>query len=158
MAVAAVRDHTETRAALARWLASQVGGEPVTVGELSIPGLSGFSNETILFEAEWDGRRHPLVVRVEPSGHQVFPSTEFDAQVEVLRALHADGSVPVPEILWFEPDRSILGDRFLVMARVDGEVPADNPSYHDQGWLPALPAEGQAAVWNNGIDAMARVH
>lgn len=128
------------------------------MGELSIPGLSGFSNETLLFDATWDGAVHHLVIRVEPSGHQVFPSTAFDEQVKVLRALHADGAVPVPEVLWFEEGTGVLGARFACMRRVDGEVPADNPCYHVEGWMPALDSVGQRRVWDNGIDAMAAVH
>lgn len=132
------------------------------MGELSIPGLSGFSNETLLFDATWDDGTGPatrsLVVRVEPSGHQVFPSTEFDTQVRVLRALRAEGSVPVPEVLWFEEDRSVLGDRFLAMPRIEGRVPADNPSYHAEGWVVALSEAERAQMWECGIDAMAAVH
>lgn len=139
MAVSVERDPVATRGVLSGWLAERTGAADVAVGELSIPGLSGFSNETLIFDATWDAgsgpEAHGLVIRVEPSGHQVFPSTEFDAQVRVLRALHDEGSVPVPEVLWFEEDRSILGDRFVVMARVDGQVPADNPSYHAEGWF-----------------------
>ncbi|MFP5256002.1 MAG: phosphotransferase family protein [Acidimicrobiia bacterium] len=158
MAVSSARDEEVTRSALTAWLASQVGEADVTVGALAIPELSGFSNETILVEATWGGDRHPLVVRVEPSGHQVFPSTAFDEQVAVLRALGADGTVPVPPVLWFEEDRSVLGDRFLVMPRIEGQVPADSPSYHAEGWMPSLPRHEQAEVWEAGLDAMAAVH
>jgi aminoglycoside phosphotransferase (APT) family kinase protein len=162
VAIAADRDLAATRRRLARWLAARTGVDRVDVGELSVPGLSGFSNETILLDATWDEGSgpvsHALVVRVEPSGHQVFPSTEFDAQVRVLQALRAEGSVPVPAVRWFEQDRSVLGDRFLVMERVVGEVPADNPSYHADGWLPALDEGARAAVWTAGIDTMAAIH
>ena len=34
----------------------------------------------------------------------------------------------------------MLGARFACMARVEGEVPADNPGYHGEGWMPALDA------------------
>src|SRR5690606_38512267 len=143
MAVATERDQAETRAALAGWLERQTGS-PAEVGPLAIPGLSGFSNETILLDATWAGATHELVIRVEPTGHQIFPSTAFDDQVRVLGALATAGSVPVPEVLWFEQDPSVLGDRFLVMPRVDGEVPADNPSYHADGWMTALSEADQA--------------
>ncbi len=158
MAVAADRDHDKTRADLAGWLAARTGAADVTVGELTIPGLSGFSNETLLFEATWDGEAHPLVIRVEPTGHTVFPATAFDAQVEVMRALRSEGSVPVPDVLWFEEDASILGARFACMARVEGEVPADNPGYHGEGWMPALDDAGQRRVWESGLDTMAAIH
>ena len=158
MAVSTERDPVALRTDLATWLADRTGAAEVEVGEVGIPGLSGFSNETLLFEATWDGEVHPLVIRVEPTGHTVFPATAFDEQVQVMRTLHAEGSVPVPEVLWFEEDPSILGARFVCMARVDGQVPADNPGYHGEGWMPALDAEGQRRVWESGLDTMARIH
>ena len=158
MAVSTERDPVALRADLASWLAQQTGAASVEVGEVSIPGLSGFSNETLLFEATWNGAPHQLVIRVEPTGHSVFPATEFDTQVAVLRALQQDGTVPVPEVLWFEEDTAILGARFLCMRRVDGAVPQDVPSYHAEGWVPALPPERQRRVWESGLGAMAAVH
>lgn len=158
MAVSTERDPVALRADLARWLTEQTGAADVEVGEVSIPGLSGFSNETLLFEARWSGEAHPLVIRVEPTGHTVFPATAFDTQVQVMRALHAEGTVPVPEILWFEESTSILGARFLCMRRVEGEVPADNPGYHGEGWMTALAPEAQRRVWESGIDTMGRIH
>jgi aminoglycoside phosphotransferase (APT) family kinase protein len=158
MAVSTERDPVALRADLASWLGRQTGADDVTVGEVSIPGLSGFSNETLLFDATWSGQVHPLVIRVEPTGHTVFPATAFDAQVQVMRALHAEGTVPVPEILWFEEDPSILGARFACMAKVDGQVPADNPGYHGAGWMLELSPDQQRRVWDSGIATMARVH
>jgi aminoglycoside phosphotransferase (APT) family kinase protein len=162
VAVSKERDPAATRAALAEWLAKQTGAGEVEVGEVTIPGLSGFSNETLLFDATWDDGGgpvpHGLVIRVEPSGHTVFPSTEFDLQVQVLEALGAEGSVPVPEVVAFEQDTSILGDRFLAMRRVDGQVPPDTPSYHQEGWFPDLPPEIRGRIWTSGLDTMGAIH
>jgi aminoglycoside phosphotransferase (APT) family kinase protein len=158
MAVSTERDPVATRAGLAAWLGAQTGAASVEVGELSIPGLSGFSNETLLFDATWDGEVHPLAIRVEPTGHTVFPATAFDAQVAVMEALGAEGSVPVPEVLWFEQDPSLLGARFLCMARVSGTVPADSPGYHGAGWMTELDEAGQRRVWESGLDTMAAIH
>ncbi|MET0902540.1 MAG: phosphotransferase family protein [Acidimicrobiales bacterium] len=158
MAVSTERDPVALRGDLGRWLSAQTGAQPVEVGEVSIPGLSGFSNETLLFEATWDGEVHPLVIRVEPTGHTVFPATAFDTQVQVMRALRAEGTVPVPDVLWLEEDPSILGARFLCMRRVDGQVPADATGYHGDGWMLALPPDRQRRLWESGIDTMARIH
>ena len=158
MAVSTERDPVALRTDLARWLAARTGEGSVEVGEVSIPGLSGFSNETLLFEATWHGEVHPLVIRVEPTGHTVFPATAFDTQVQVMQALHREGSVPVPEVLWCEEDPSILGARFLCMRRVDGQVPADATGYHGTGWMTALSPDRQQRLWESGIDAMARIH
>jgi aminoglycoside phosphotransferase (APT) family kinase protein len=162
VAVSKERDPEATRATLAAWLSERTGVLEVEVGEVSIPGLSGFSNETLLFDATWDDGAgpvaHGLVIRVEPSGHTVFPSTEFDTQVAVLRALAAEGSVPVPDVLWFEEDTGVLGDRFVVMPRIAGDVPPDTPSYHQEGWFPALTDEQRRTVWNSGLDTMGAIH
>lgn len=162
MAVAKERDPVATQRALAEWLAARTGAGDVQVGEVSIPGLSGFSNETLLFDATWDDgdgpATHGLVIRVEPSGHTVFPATAFDLQVQVMQALHAEGSVPVPEVLWFEEDTGVLGDRFVAMRRVEGQVPPDTPSYHVDGWFPALPEAQRRRVWECAHDTMAAIH
>lgn len=158
MAVSTERDPIATRARLARWLEARTGAERVEVGELTIPGLSGFSNETLLFDATWGGDVHPLAIRVEPSGHTVFPSTAFDAQVQVMQALGAEGSVPVPAVLWFDKDTDVLGARFVVMERVEGQVPGDSPSYHADGWMPALDPPARRRVWESGLDTMAAIH
>jgi aminoglycoside phosphotransferase (APT) family kinase protein len=162
VAVSKDRDPVATQATLSAWLAEQTGAASVEVGPVSIPGLSGFSNETLLFDATWDDgagpATHPLVIRVEPSGHTVFPATEFDTQVDVLRKLGAEGTVPVPDVLWFEEDTGVLGDRFLVMPRVAGEVPPDTPSYHQEGWFPGLTDEQRGTVWTSGIDTMGAIH
>ena len=158
MAVSTERDPQATRADLARWLEARTGAEGVEVGEVSIPGLSGFSNETLLFDATWDGDVHRLVIRVEPTGHTVFPATAFDAQVQVMQALATEGSVPVPPVLWFEQGTDVLGSRFVCMERVEGEVPADNPGYHGEGWMTALDGAGQQRVWESGLDTMAAIH
>lgn len=158
MAVSTGRDPIATRAALSAWLRRQTGADHVEVGELTIPGLSGFSNETLLFDATWNGEVHGLVIRVEPTGHTVFPSTAFDAQVRVMEALGAEGSVPVPEVRWFEQGTEVLGSRFVCMSRVEGQVPTDNPGYHGEGWMPALDEAGQRRVWESGLDTMAAIH
>ena len=66
--------------------------------------------------------------------------------------------MPVPEVLWFEEDTAVLGDRFVVMPRIDGEVPPDTPSYHQEGWFPGLTDAQRATVWNSGIDTMGAIH
>jgi aminoglycoside phosphotransferase (APT) family kinase protein len=160
--VAVQRDDEQARTSLAAWLARVTGGTDVEVGALSRPDAAGYSNETLLLDASWTlgGRRRlrSLVVRVEPTGHTVFPHSTFERQARVLRALHADGTVPVPEVLFVEDDPSVLGAPFLVMEQVPGRVPPDTPSYHTEGWFSAQPPALQAAMWWAGVEAMAAVH
>jgi aminoglycoside phosphotransferase (APT) family kinase protein len=151
-------DQEEVRARLARWLSAKLGYE-VSLTALPGPAFSGFSNETLLFDATWDARKLGMAVRLEPSGHQVFPDAAFSTQVRVIRSLERTG-VRAPRILWDEPhpDPSVLGGAFFVMERVDGRAPPDNPPYHVAGWLHEVSPEIRARIWWNGLEQMAAVH
>lgn len=161
MALPSPRQPEEARAALAGWLAVQVGRE-VVVGAVGGPPATGFSNETIIFDATWDGGagpvEHRLVARVEPTSHTVFPEDTFELQHRVLTALAAGSDVPVPPVRWFESDPSVLGAPFMVMDAASGAAPADNPPYSMEGWFHDADPEVQRAVWLTGLDAMAGVH
>lgn len=161
MAIASRLDESTLRERLAPWLAAQLRAETVELTDLGGPAFSGYSNQTLLLDAAYDraGRRESigLCVRLEPTGHRVFPDTRFETQVRVMRALDAT-VVPVPEVLWFEPDPGVLGTPFFVMRRLDGQAPPDNPPYHGSGWLREATPELRARVWLNGLDAMASIH
>ncbi|MEX0666123.1 MAG: phosphotransferase family protein [Acidimicrobiia bacterium] len=145
------------RARFAEWLAARVGA-PVQLGAFSTPGHGGFSNETILTTAEWNGKDTGLVLRLAPAGTGLFPDYDLDRQSRVLEALRAHTDVPVPEVLWREADPNALGRPFYVMARVDGRIPPDRPGYQFLGWVKDAPADEQALVLDAGLDAIARIH
>jgi aminoglycoside phosphotransferase (APT) family kinase protein len=156
------RDPVETAAALARWLAEVAGvADPVVEG-VSIPASTGFSNETILFDATWgtgDQRRgRSLVARIAPSGYQVFPDETFLQQHTVMRALAERSDVPMAGMHWLETDPSWFGRPFWLMDRVEGDIPSDNPPYAGGGWLHEATEAQQRRAWDAGIDAMAGVH
>ncbi|MBT2415285.1 phosphotransferase family protein [Streptomyces sp. ISL-12] len=162
MPVPLQRDPDLTRAVLTHWFGTrsdEIGA--VELGPVTVPKEAGFSGEILLFDAEWTEtgtrRRQALAIRVAPTGHRVFPEDFWDGQVRLLKLL-GDTGLPVPKVLWDEPSAEYLGAPFLVMERVDGQVPADLPSYHRQGWLAQLPPADRAAVWNGGVDALAAVH
>ncbi|MBG0851935.1 phosphotransferase family protein [Streptomyces spinoverrucosus] len=162
MPVPLQRDPDLTRAVLTHWFGTRsdaIGA--VELGSVTVPKEAGFSGEILLFDAEWTEadtlRRQALAVRVAPTGHRVFPEDFWDSQVRLLKLL-GDTDLPVPRVLWDEPSPEYLGAPFLVMQRIDGQVPADLPSYHRQGWLADLPVADRAAVWNGGVDALAAVH
>ena len=152
------RDPDEARAVLTKWLATRPGVDDVEVGEVVVPVATGWSNETLLFDASWAGRTHQLVARIEPSRHQVFLDPSFETQYHVMKALADHTDVPMPKLHWFEDDRSWLGGRFWIMDRVDGVVPSDSPPYSSEGWLKDSPPDAQRRLWLNGLDAMAKVH
>ncbi len=91
------RDPATTAATLERWLSQVAGLEDVRVSNLAIPGSTGWSNETILFDATWresgELADHELVARIAPTGYTVFPGRTFATQYQVMRALADEGSV-----------------------------------------------------------------
>jgi aminoglycoside phosphotransferase (APT) family kinase protein len=158
------RDLDDARGVLADWLSKQLpGATDVAVGPISSPAFTGFSNETLLFDATWsEGGRttlEALVLRVKPTQHTVFLEADFEQQHLVLRTLGERTDVPVPTVKWYEADESYLGAPFFVMGKVEGRVPADNPPYTVQGWLldESTPAERRTLV-ESGLAAMAAVH
>ena len=156
MAIRGARDPEEVRGALTWWLAERLGHD-VSLTALPGPAFSGFSNETHLFDVSWDDGSLGIAVRVEPSGHQVFPDTAFDTQIRVIRGLEPT-AVRAPRILWDESDPSVLGGAFFVMERVDGRAPPDNPPYHVAGWVHEVSPEVRERLWWNGLEQMAEVH
>ncbi len=119
---------------------------------------AGLSNDTVLFELEGgNGGREALVARLAPTEQLVFPSYDISVQYRTMEALAAT-AVPVPEMRWLEEDPAVIGTPFYVMSAVDGEVPAEFPPYHAEGFcFEASPAERES-IWWNGIEAMAEVH
>ena len=134
------RNEEATRASLTAWLASQLpNAQHLEISELVVPEGTGFSNDTILFFAQWleDGAlvRRELVARPQPVGHTVFLEPEFHTQYKVPDVLGQCTDVRVPTVRWFEEDRSILGSPFFVMDKVDGRAAPDQPAYTVAGWL-----------------------
>ena len=164
-----MRDPDLTAAQLTAWLTRAVGLREVSVSAIEIPTSTGFSNETILFDATWSGGSdgsdgsgapilHRLVARIAPQDYTVFLEANFESQFRVMQALSEHSDVPVPRMLWFEDDPSWFGSPFWIMARVDGQVPSDSPPYALEGWLFDTSPAQQSELWWNGIEAMAAVH
>jgi len=158
------RDLEAARGVLAEWLARQLpGATEVEIGPISGPQFTGFSNETLLFEASWstgaERTTERLVLRVKPTQHTVFLEADFESQYRVLQTLHAHTEVPVPPMRWFEADSSYLGAPFFVMGHVDGRAPTDSPPYTQAGWLlDETTPEQRRTLVNSGLDALAAIH
>lgn len=162
----ALKNQIDTDAAavrLATWLESKIdGAHQVEVTDLLAPASAGLSNETVLFSAAWrqDGRTQTraMVARVQPDGPGVFPSYDLDKEARVISALHQHTNVPVPEIYFYETDLTVFGSPFLVMSRVEGRVPSDDPPFTAGGWVLDLTSEQRKLMWQNSIDILARIH
>jgi aminoglycoside phosphotransferase (APT) family kinase protein len=158
------RDLEDARGIVASWLATRLpDATDIEVGPISGPAFTGFSNETLLFDASWtvDDVEHVegLVLRVKPTQHTVFLESDFESQYRVLEALGARTTVPVPKVRWFEGDDAYLGAPFFVMDAVEGRAPPDTPPYTLGGWLlEECTPEQRRTLVESGIDALAAVH
>src|SRR5690349_6652936 len=107
------RDPEVTHRVLTGWLEQRLPGARIT--HLQTPQTSGFSNETLIFDAEHDGTTEARVARVAPHHYQVFPDPRFEEQYRLMKILDERTDIPVPPIRWYEPDPGPLGAPFFVM-------------------------------------------
>ena len=156
--------------ALEQWF---VGRYPdrndVSVTDIDIPVSTGFSNETVFFEVAWtEGgalRGEKLVARIEPADGALFPAQtdRCDVSVEVqyraMEAVRDHCDAPIPALLGYEADSSVIGQPFFVMGFTEGRIPADQPRYSMEGFLvdEATPQERHRMV-ATGLEAMAQIH
>jgi aminoglycoside phosphotransferase (APT) family kinase protein len=158
------RNLDEARGVIRDWLAGKLpDASDLSISPLIGPSFTGFSNETLLFDASWTEGGEPrsagYVIRVKPTSHTIFLEADFDSQYRVMKALSEHSDVPLPRVHWFEDDQSVLGAPFFVMGKLEGHVPADNPPYTQTGWLldEATPAVRERVV-ESGLDALTRIH
>lgn len=156
------RDLEATRRGLAAWLAEHLSyARELRLSNLRAPGGTGFSSDTLIFDLDWRdefGLHHQsLVARIAPPPGALFPRYDLARQFTVMRALSAT-DVPVPRPLWLEPSGAAIGQPFLVMMRVEGRAPSDQPSYHAEGWFADLPPGERRACWWSGVETLARIH
>lgn len=176
-------DLGDLRARLISWLAGrpEVAGSPsvaaedsaaaggssgVEVGEVTRPEASGMSNISILFDASWTsaetGVRESarLVARMCPldDAFPVFPVYDLARQFDAMRVVGEHTDLPVPRVRWLEDDPSVLGAPFLVMDRVSGVAPVDNPPYVFEGWLMEMSPTDRADLQRKSVEVLAAVH
>jgi len=163
-------DRSHYGPAFEQWFASRYPARSdVTVTDIDIPVSTGFSNETVFLDLSWteDAASHSqrYVARIEPGSGALFPAqtSQCGVSVEVQhRAMEAVGAhcdAPVPELLGYEADTSIIGQPFFVMGFTDGRIPADQPRYSEEGFLvdEATPEERHRMV-ESGLEAMGQIH
>lgn len=121
------------------WLSERLDAD-VRVDGAHRPDHGGMSSVSVLFDATWQrrGERHEeqLVARLapEPTAVPLFPGYDLQREHDVMTAVRRHSRVAVPRVHWIEPSEQVLGAPFLVMDRVTGLVPADNPPYVFDGW------------------------
>lgn len=163
-------DRSHYGPALEGWLVKvRPDATDVVVSDVDIPSATGFSNETIFFNASWteDGVEHSdrYVGRIEPPDGGIFPIQQVGLeqsvalQARIMEAVREQGVVPIPSIIGFESDPSVIGQPFFVMNHIEGVVPADVPRYSTAGFLhdEATPEQRRRLV-ENALSAMGALH
>jgi len=161
-------DHvSDPDAELAMALAAQLParlaptGSDFAISALHAPS-AGYSGRTAFFTASWrqDGQvvRRDLVLRMQSPDHQLFVQPDALRQAEVMRRLGAHPGVRTPEIVLTEADPEVLGTPFYLMARTEGRVPSDVPSWHKAGWTMDLTAAERARLHDNALRSLVAVH
>ena len=149
------RDLTATRAQLEFWFEHRFGAK-TAVSELSAANrAAGWSSESLVFTAEADDASNEYVVRIPPTGGGIFPSYDLGAQTLTQDLLHEHG-IPTPAPIYYEPDKSWIGSKFMVMPRIVGHTPSDT-SYATRGWLHDAGPNVQRRVHDSFVDTLARL-
>jgi aminoglycoside phosphotransferase (APT) family kinase protein len=160
MAIVNSTDPAQLRGQLTEWLSRTVGdGLPVQVANLDSPPGSGLSNEIFTFDATWgDGPPRGMVARIEPVVEKLFPSYDLEMEHRLMSVLGRRTAVPVPPVIGVETDAAVLGAPFLVMGRVEGRVPSDDPPFTVAGWVTELDDSTRANLFQSALSQLADIH
>jgi aminoglycoside phosphotransferase (APT) family kinase protein len=152
------RDPERVRSSLSAWLRPRVAArEHVEVSPITLPAASGVANETLLFEARWDGIEQGFVARVA-SERTLYLDADIRVHAAIYEALADEPGVPVPRVYGYEADPSLLGAPFFVMERIHGDVPGDNPHWRTGGFVVDASPERRRKMWESAVDVLAALH
>jgi aminoglycoside phosphotransferase (APT) family kinase protein len=147
------RDLAATRAQLQKWFEHRFAGVAV-VSELSHANrAAGWSSESLVFSAAVDGETNDYVIRIPPTGGGIFREYDLGAQTLTQELLHEYG-IATPSPILYEPDRTWIGSKFLVMPRIVGHTPSDT-SYATKGWMHDAGPEVQRRAHDSFLKTLA---
>jgi aminoglycoside phosphotransferase (APT) family kinase protein len=158
--ITSTRDLGVLRPQLERWFQA-VEGTSARVSGLAAPEGTGMSSETVLFDVELGGAHRRCVARLAPEADAVpvFPAYDLHRQHRVMSLVAERTEVPVPPLLWFEPDPAPLGSPCIVMERVDGLVPPDVLPYtFGDNWLHDADPADRRRLQDSTVATLARIH
>ncbi|WP_175855972.1 phosphotransferase family protein [Burkholderia anthina] len=116
-------------------------------GDIAVAPLSGGqSNPTFVVQTA-QGR---LVLRKQPAGPLLPSAHAIDREYRVMHALRGS-AVPVPDMVAYCDDASIVGTPFYLMDYVDGRVMIDQS-------LPDMPAAERAEIYGEMNRVIAALH
>jgi aminoglycoside phosphotransferase (APT) family kinase protein len=156
---------------LARWMSRHFPTGQRLI-EASFPAEGG-SSLNLMFSVTTDGP--------QPSGHaahsgsatysqyvarlssptpqnQTFPDEDLAVEARYMRLVRDRSGLPVPEVLYYEPDPSWLGAPFIVAPRLPGRPWPSDPPYNFGGWVLDASGEERARMQQQLVAVLARIH
>jgi aminoglycoside phosphotransferase (APT) family kinase protein len=121
---------------------------PGASGNLDVVQLSGGSSN-LTYRVQ-DGE-HDWVLRRPPLTHVLATANDMKREYTVQRALHGT-DVPVPKVVAFCADESVIGGPFYLMERLDGIV------FNDASDVGHLTEEQSLEATYELVDVLARLH
>jgi acyl-CoA dehydrogenase len=118
------------------------GAEPVSVTRLT----GGQSNPTYRVHCG----AQQFILRMRPSGPLLPSAHAIDREYRIMKALQ-DSAVPVPKMLAYCDDSSVLGAAFYVMEFLDGRVLLDQT-------LPGMSSTERGAIYTEMNRVLAALH
>ncbi|MEU1431352.1 phosphotransferase family protein [Nocardia sp. NPDC005746] len=151
---------------LTAWLATQLPDDAnpeLTLG--SGIDSNGMSAETLTLTVRWQEagteQINDLIARVVPApgDFPVYERYNLREQFDVMRIVADASDVRVPLVRFLEPTGEVLGTPFLLMDRVDGQVPPDVMPYtFGNNWLFDADPEQQRSVQESTVETLAKIH
>ena len=161
MPVSTEKNFDKKFALFREWLLTQEGfqGENLVIEPHESSIASGFSNETFIFSVKEKDNLKNLVLRLKPSGYQVFPDYNLKLQVDIMNVLNKKG-LPTPKVILYESDENIIGSEFYLMNYLEGEAPSDNPPYHmdPEGMMGKANPDEIRKVWTEWLHYLINLH
>lgn len=148
----------ELLANLNRWgRSADIPGGPVVFDRI-VRTQGGASSETYFVTVRTGSRMTPVewVLRVEPTGHQVYQDPSVARQFEVITQLARLAELPIPPPVALETDASVIGAPFFLMERASGDAPPND--YHSEGLLVTLDPVRRRAMWHESVKLLAHLH
>lgn len=147
---------------LAKYFAAQLpNAENLQIANIDMPPAdSGFSAENFFVDLQWFEDSAPQAARYvvrRQAKKAMFARKSFSQERRIQDVLSCKTDLPVPKIIAYEDDESVLGGRFYVMECIPGKTPpAVSP--HELGMLAEMSERARRKLWFSGLTAMGRLH
>ena len=129
----------------------------VTVSDLQRPEMGGSAGSLGFQASVNEGKGYEIkdfFIRFESMGEKAFKNYDLAGQFRTHQIL-AGTIVPVPPVLYLDPDGSTLGTPGFIMEKLEGEVPSD---VYQTGVLGEASSEEQRKMVFGVVETLANIH